>query len=93
MTEKLSDENKSIMHSRLHKLQQLTIDEICLFGSKVLAVINDCCAMLKHQDPANQDFVQISILEAGAPYSLPSVNLYPYLKEAGTSETNLIYHH
>ena len=69
----ISDEKKTTLRTQLHRLQQLTIDEISLVGQQIFNEVNSRCCMIKHTDANKQNFGNINVLVVGDLYQLPPV--------------------
>ena len=41
----ISDERKTTMQTRLHHLQQITVDEISMVGTQIFNLMNSHCSM------------------------------------------------
>ena len=71
--EHITDERKVTMQTRLSRLQQVTIDEVSMLGSKHFTWINNRCSMVKNRHPNSQDFGKVNILAVGDLYQLAPV--------------------
>ena len=69
----ISDEKKTILRTQLHRLQQLTIDEISMVGEQTFKEVSKRCSMIKHTDGDEQNFGNISVLVVGDLYQLAPV--------------------
>ena len=69
----ISDEKKTILRTQLHRLQQITIDEISMVGEQTFKDVNNRCCMIKYSDGNKQDFGNINILAVGDLYQLAPV--------------------
>ena len=69
----ISDERKTTMRTRLHRLMQVTVDEISMVGTQMLNLVNNRCCMVKYKNPEGKDFGNINILAVGDLYQLTPV--------------------
>ena len=69
----ISDERKTTMWTRLHRLMQVTVDEISMVGTQILNLVNDRCCMVKYKNPEGKDFGNVNILAVGDLYQLTPV--------------------
>ena len=69
----ISDERKTTMRTRLHRLMQVTVDEISMVGTQMLNMVNNRCCMVKYKNPEGKDFGNINILAVGDLYQLTPV--------------------
>ena len=69
----ISDEKKTILRTQLHRLQQVTIDEISMVGEQTFKDVNNRCCMIKYSDGNKHDFGNINILAVGDLYQLAPV--------------------
>ena len=69
----ISDERKTTIRTRLHRLMQVTVDEISMVGTQMLDLVNNHCCMVKYKNPEGKDFGNINILAVGDLYQLTPV--------------------
>ena len=69
----ISDERKTTMKTRLHRLQHITIDEVSMVGTRHFNQVNQRCAMIKYKNPNDQNFGNINVLAVGDFYQLAPV--------------------
>ena len=69
----VSDERKTTMRTRLHRLQQITVDEISMVGTQVFNLMNSRCSMVKYKSAEDKDFGNINVLAVGDLYQLTPV--------------------
>ena len=70
---RISDERKTVMKTKLHRLQHITIDEVSMVGTYHLNLVNNRCAMFKYRNPNDYDFGRINVLAVGDFYQLSPV--------------------
>ena len=69
----ISDERKTTMRMRLHRLQQITVDEISMVGTQIFNLMNSHCSMVKYKCAEDKDFGNINVLAVGDLYQLTPV--------------------
>ena len=69
----ISDERKTTMQTRLHHLQQITVDEISMVGTQIFNLMNSHCSMVKYKCAEDKDFGNINVLAVGDLYQLTPV--------------------
>ena len=69
----ISDERKTTMRTRLHRLQQITVDEISMVGTQIFNLMNSRCSMVKYKCAEDKDFGNINVLAVGDLYQLTPV--------------------
>ena len=69
----ISDERKTTMRTRLHRLMQVTVDEISMVGTQIFNMMNSRCCMVKYKSPEGKDFGNINVLAVGDLYQLTPV--------------------
>ena len=67
------DERKTTMWTGLHRLQQITVDEISMVGTQIFNLMNSRCSMVKYKCAEDKDFGNINVLAVGDLYQLTPV--------------------
>ena len=70
---RISDERKTVMRTKLHRLQHITIDEVSMVGTYHLNLVNNHCAMFKYRNRNDYDFGGINVLAVSDFYQLSPV--------------------
>ena len=73
MNANVPHEKKTIMMCKLRDLKQVTIDEISMVKKKDFDLINERCAMVRHECAEDLNFGGVAILAVGDLYQLPPV--------------------
>ena len=69
----ISDERKTTMRTWLHRLQQITVDEISMVGTQIFNLMKSRCSMVKYKCAEDKDFGNINVLAVGDLYQLTPV--------------------
>jgi len=73
MNNSIPHEKKTIMMVKLRQLKHLTIDEISMVKKRDFDLINERCAMVRHEQGEDMNFGGIAVLAVGDLYQLPPV--------------------